>query len=216
MNARNESYKDLEQAREADQQKIEQLKSNLEQMHQSAQINQTQLNQQEELIKQMQSKLNSTQSQVIDITIFQTQAMEIWNNIEETQQGLLSKVEIIQNHFQMIEQALNNITVSERGAKVARGVFQEDIISSTKEEIVITSILSIPEQTRRNILLKAWEHNIAKNIKMAKEVRYSYEETFGLLNKKLLDIDKESSSGTLGKINIAKHLLYIKENVERD
>ena len=116
----------------------------------------------------------------------------------------------------MIDQALNNITLRERGAKAAQGVFQEAIISSMKEEILIASRLSIPEQTKGNILLKAWEHNIAKNIKMAKEVRYSYEETFGLLNKKLLDIDKESSSGTLGKINIAKHLLDIKENVERD
>jgi hypothetical protein len=215
-NARNEAYKDLEQARAADQQEIEQLKSNLEQMHQSAQISQTQVNQQEELIKQLQSKLNSTESQVIDITVFQTQAMEIRKKIEAAQQGLLSKVEIIQNHFQMIDQALNNITLRERGAKAARGVFQEAIISSAKEEIVIASRLSIPEKTRGNILLKAWEHNIAENRKMAKEVRDSCEETFGLLNKKLLDLDKESSSGTLGKINIAKHLLDIKENVERD
>ena len=99
MNARNEAYKDLEQDKLADQQEIKQLKSNLEQMHQSTQISQTQVNQQEELIKQLWSKLNSTESQVIDITVFQTQAMEIRKNIEATQQGLLSKVEIIQNHF---------------------------------------------------------------------------------------------------------------------
>jgi hypothetical protein len=30
----------------------------------------------------------------------------------------------------------------------------------------------------------------------------------------LLDLDKERSVGTLGKINIAKHLLDIKENME--
>lgn len=116
----------------------------------------------------------------------------------------------------MIDQALNNITIRERGATAAQGVFQEAIISSAKEEIVIASTLSIPEQTRGNFLLKAWEHNIAENRKIAKEVRDSCEETFGLLNKKLLDLDKESSSETLGKINIAKHLLDIKENVERD
>jgi hypothetical protein len=43
-------------------------------------------------------------------------------------------------------------------------------------------------------------------------MRDSCEETFGLINKNLLDIDKESSVETLGKINIAKHLLDIKEN----
>jgi hypothetical protein len=57
-NAKNEANKDFEQARATDQQEIEQLKSDLEQMHQSAQISQTQVNQQEELIKQLQSKLN--------------------------------------------------------------------------------------------------------------------------------------------------------------
>jgi hypothetical protein len=30
----------------------------------------------------------------------------------------------------------------------------------------------------------------------------------------LLDLDEESSAGTLGKINIDKHLLDIKENME--
>ena len=51
---------------------------------------------------------------------------------------------------------------------------------------------------------------------MAKEVRDSCEETFGLINKKMLDLYKENNYGTLGKINIVKHLLDIKENVERD
>jgi hypothetical protein len=136
--------------------------------------------------------------------------MEIRKNIEAAQQSLLTKVEIILNHFQLMDQALNKITLREREAKVARGTFQEAIISKTKEEAVITSKLSIREKTRGNILLKAWEHNIAENKKMAKEVRDSCEETFGLLNKNLLDLDKESSSGMLGKINIVKHWLDIK------
>jgi hypothetical protein len=46
-------------------------------------------------------------------------------------------------------------------------------------------------------------------------VMNSCEETFTLINKSLLDLDKEGSVGTLGKINIAKHLLGIKENVEK-
>jgi len=46
-------------------------------------------------------------------------------------------------------------------------------------------------------------------------VRDSFEETFGFLDKNFLDLDKENSFGTLGKINIVKHLLDIKENVEK-
>jgi hypothetical protein len=47
-------------------------------------------------------------------------------------------------------------------------------------------------------------------------VMNSCEETFALINKSLLDLDKEGSDGMLGKINIAKHLLDTKENVEKE
>ena len=48
------------------------------------------------------------------------------------------------------------------------------------------------------------------------EVKNFCEETFSLISKGLLDLDKEISAGTLGKINIAKHLLDIKENMEKE
>jgi hypothetical protein len=44
-------------------------------------------------------------------------------------------------------------------------------------------------------------------------VRDSCEEFFGSINKKLLELDREASTGTLGKINIAKHLVDIKESM---
>jgi hypothetical protein len=62
--------------------------------------------------------------------------------------------------------------------------------------------------------LKVWEHNISERRGRANEVKNFCEETFSLISKGLLDLDKESSVGTLGKINIAKHLLDIKENME--
>jgi len=49
--------------------------------------------------------------------------MEIQRNIEASQQSLLTKVEVIQDHSQMIDQALNNIALIEREAKVAQGTF---------------------------------------------------------------------------------------------
>jgi hypothetical protein len=103
----------------------------------------------------------------------------------------------------------------EREAAVAQVAFQEAVIETTKEEVAISSRLSILEKTRGNILLKAWEHNISERRKRAKEMRDDCEETFSLINKKLLDLDKEGSAGTLGKINLAKHLLDIKENREK-
>jgi hypothetical protein len=37
-----------------------------------------------------------------------------------------------------------------------------------------------------------------------------------LIDESLLGLDNESSVGTLGQINIAKHLLNIKENAEKE
>ena len=81
--------------------------------------------------------------------------------------------------------------------------------------MAISSRFSIQDKTRGNILLKAWEHSISERRKKDKEMRDACEETFILINKNLLDLDKEGSVGTLGKIDIAKHLLDIKENVEK-
>jgi hypothetical protein len=103
----------------------------------------------------MQTELDLAESQVIDMMIFQTQAVEIRRRIETTQQSFLSKIEIIQDHVQLVDQALDQVILREREAWVARGTFQEAFPSATKEEIAIASILSIKEQTRGNILLTA-------------------------------------------------------------
>jgi hypothetical protein len=116
----------------------------------------------------------------------------------------------------MIDQVLENIYLREREPRAARVSFQYVVIATTKIEMVNSSKLSIVEQTRENILLKVWEQNISKSRGRDNEVMNSCEETFTLINISLLDLDKEGSAGTLGKINIDKHLLDIKENVEKE
>jgi len=151
---------------------------------------------------------------IIDVTMFQDQALELQKKLEEAQLRLLSKVEIIQNHFWVIDQALSNIVLREREAIISPTTFQEAFISSTKEEIAMASRLSILKKTRGDILLKTWESNIVEGRRIAKEVKKSCEGYFCSLNKKLLGLDKEDSSGILGQIDIAKHLLDIKTNME--
>jgi hypothetical protein len=104
----------LELVRAADQKEIERLKSDLEQTQLLAQTSQSQISQQEELIGQLHAKLNFTESQVIDIRIFQSQAIEIQRRVSVAQQDLLAKVETIQNHCQIIDQVLEDISLRER------------------------------------------------------------------------------------------------------
>ena len=78
----------------------------------------------------------------------------------------------------------------------------------------MASRLSILEQTRGDIILKTWESSIAQSKKMAKEVKEFCEEAFHSLNKESLGLDKYDSSGVLGQIDITKHQLEIKTNME--
>jgi hypothetical protein len=122
----------------------------------------------------------------------------------------------IQNHFQTIDQGLESISLREKEVGEARVAFQDVVIATMKIEMVGSSKLSITEQTRGDILLKVWEQNISESRGRANEVMNSCEETFALVSKIFLYLDKESSVGMLGKINIDKHLLDIKENVAKE
>jgi hypothetical protein len=130
------------------------------------------------LIGQLQAKLDFAENQVIDIGIFQSQAIEIRKRVSAAQQGLLAKVETIQNNCQLIDRVLENLSLREKEVGAARVAFQEAIIATTKREIGSSSRFSIPEQTQGNILLKEWERNISEGRQQDKEVRKSCEETF--------------------------------------
>jgi hypothetical protein len=76
-------------------------------------VNQGWVIQQEDSVRQLQAKLSSTKSMIIDVTMFQAQALEV-QKLEEAQLNLLSKVEIIQNHFRVIDPSLSNVVLRER------------------------------------------------------------------------------------------------------
>jgi hypothetical protein len=59
------------------------------------------------------------------------------------QKNFLVKVGTIQNHFQMIYQVLENISLREREVGAAQVTFQDAVIATTKIEMVNISKLSI-------------------------------------------------------------------------
>jgi hypothetical protein len=120
---------------------------------------------------------------VMDIAVFQDQALEVLNKLEIAQQSLLAKVEIIQNHFQEVNQSLDNMSFKEGEATTARTTFQKAVVSSTREKVPVTPRLTVAEQIRGDIILKAWEANIAESKRMAKEIKEDCEDVFDLLNK---------------------------------
>jgi hypothetical protein len=75
--------------------------------------------------------------------------------VSATQQDLLAKVETIQNHCQIIDRVLEDISLREREVGAARVAFQEAVIATMKKGMGSSSKLSIPEQTRGNILVES-------------------------------------------------------------
>ena len=84
-NVKEEINKGLDQARVVDKQEIQSLKSSLDEMNKKMQTSQMQVIQQEELVIQLQAKLNSTEGQVIDLRVFQVQSLEVHTKIKVEQ-----------------------------------------------------------------------------------------------------------------------------------
>jgi hypothetical protein len=168
-NIRDEVNKGIEKARAIDRQETQLLKSSLVQ--------------QDELVKQLQNKVRFIEKMVMDIEVFQAQASEVLKKLDIAQQSLLAKVEIIQNHFQEVNQSLDNINFKEGEATAAWTTFQKEVVSSAREGVPIATRLTIAEKIRGDIILKAWEANIAESKRMAKEIKEDCEEVFDLLNK---------------------------------
>jgi len=141
--------------------------------------------------------------------------MEIWRRVYVAQRSLLAKVETIQDNCLLIDQVLENLYVREREAGAARVAFQDIVIATTNRESGKSSKFSISEQTRGNILLKEWEHNISEGKLQAKKVRKFCEEAFSSIDGNLLGIDSESNAATLSWMDMAKVSLDINEKEER-
>jgi hypothetical protein len=76
--------------------------------------------------------------------------------------------------------------------------------------------LTISEQTRGNILLKYWEHNITLGKEQAQKVTNSLEEVFNVIDGEMLGMESGGDSETLMKMNVEHISLDPKEKNQRD
>jgi hypothetical protein len=146
--------------------------------------------------------------------------LEIHTKIEKEQQGVFFKLEFSQNYFQETSKFLERILLKEREVKVARTTFQKAVALSTKEEVRETQKLYVSEQIKGDIILKVWEANLAENKRITREVNDDCQGIFDLLEKDFLEKDslnigRNNYLGLLGEINIVKHQLRFKEDLEQ-
>jgi hypothetical protein len=90
------------------------LQANLDEFHQSSQTNRGLVTQHDELIGKLQARLDLTEGTSVDISAFQTQALEINEKLEMAQHDLFMKVDAIQKCYQEVDLSLKDIYIKER------------------------------------------------------------------------------------------------------
>jgi Tfp pilus assembly protein PilX len=200
----------------ADQNEIEVLKTKLEQANSVIRDGRIQAGQQRSMITGLQAQLEVTESRMIDIEGFKSRAIDIQSRISSVQQSLLDKVGVIREDCLLVYRISENLIVRERNAEAARVAFQEAVIATNNRFSSGSPGLTIAEQTRGNILLKDWEHNITLSKEQAQKVTNSLEEAFNAINGELLGMESGGDSETLRKMNVDQISLDLKEKNERD
>jgi hypothetical protein len=206
--------KGLEQARLKDIQEIQKLNKNLDEAKHMIQVTQEQVQKVGDENKSLQDKIISITNQVIEIEHFKTQASEIYANIEEEEQKIFCNLEIIQNYFHESNRSMEKVVQKEREAKAARNSFQKVITSLQKEEMGKTQKLPISEQVKGDILIKVWESKLTEYKGITKGINEDCQRIFNLIEKDSVNIGTDDSSELLDEVNIARHQLKSKEELE--
>jgi hypothetical protein len=139
---------------------------------------------------------------VIDVEGFKSRAIEIRSRISSAQQSLLAKVGVIREDCLLMHRVSENLTVRERDAEAARLAFQEVVIATNNRVSAGSPGFALTEQTRGNILLNDWEHNIALGREEAQKVTNSLEEAFNSIDGELLGVDSGGDAETLIQMNV--------------
>jgi hypothetical protein len=74
-----------------------------------------------------------------------------------------------------------------------------------KDDVSDVHRLSLSEQIRGDIVLKAWETNLAESKRLARDVNEACLEALTSLDKGLIDFEGNVISEALGQIDIAKN-----------
>jgi hypothetical protein len=206
----------IELAQLADKKEIEVLKTKLEQANSVIREGRVQSSQQRDTITRLQAQLEVAKSKVIDIEIVKSRAIDIRSRISSSQQSLLNKVGEFRGDCVLMHQIYENLIVKERNAEVARIAFQEAVIATNNRFSAGSPGLTIAKQTRGNILLKNWEHDITLSKEQAQKLTNSLEETFKAINGELLGMESGGDIEMLRQMNIERISLDMKEKNERN
>jgi hypothetical protein len=121
-------------------------------------------------------------------------------------------MDIIQRHYQVINNSLNNIHEKEKESYTNRSKFQEFIVWRQKINVPRLAPFSQYEKIKGEMALKVWETNIEESNNMDREEKEACLNTLSVVE---MEMDKFNGSvipDTLGQIEI----LMSKENSKKN
>jgi hypothetical protein len=206
--------KGLEQARLKDFQEIQKLNENLTEAKLMIQNTQEQVQTLSNENTLLQDKIISITNQVIELDQFKTKAAEIYTNIQQEQQRVFSNLKTIQNYFYESKKSLDVTVLKEIEAKAVRDSFQRVLSALQEEEIRQSQKLSSSEQLKGDVMLKVWETKLQGYKGITEEVINHCERIFDSIEKDSTHDENNGLSQPLGEINIDRHQLKIREELE--
>jgi hypothetical protein len=171
--------------------------------------------QKDALISQLQARINTIESTIIDISAFKKQALEINEGLQIAQQNFYESLEIIQKHYHVINNSLQIIADKEKESITARSKFQELIVWKKNLNIPGLVPFSEIEQLKGEMALKSWENSLEERKILAKEAKVACLNALLVVDVEMTEIDLGDVHSFIGTIEVDKRKENLKRNRER-
>jgi hypothetical protein len=123
--AREKINSEINQVKQGFEQQINQLEEKLKISFQNQHLSKNMVSQRDIFINQLQARIVTIESTVIDISSFKKQALEINEGLQIVQQNFYESLDTIQKYYQVINGSLQSIDDKEKESIMAKSKFQE-------------------------------------------------------------------------------------------
>jgi hypothetical protein len=207
---------ELTQVRQGFDQQIKQLEEKLKVSLQDQHLSKNTISQRDAFISQLQARITTIESTVIDISAFKKQALEINEGLQIVQQNFYESLDIIQKHYHVINNSLQIIVDKEKESITARSKFQELIVWKQNLNIPGFVPFSEIEQLKGEMALKSWENNLEESKRLAKEEKTACLNALLAVDVEMKEIDLDDVHSSIGIVEVEKRKENLKKNKERN
>jgi hypothetical protein len=171
--AREKINSEINQVKQGFEQQINQLEEKLKISFQNQHLSKNMVSERDIFINQLQARIVTIESTVIDISAFKKQALEINEGLQVVQQNFFEILDTIQKYYQVINGSLQSIDDKEKESIMAKSKFQELI--GWRQSLNLPGVVPFSEieQIKGEIALKTWENNLEESKRLAKEAKKS-------------------------------------------